>query len=121
MTGDANRIHGRSQNRRRWRRHVVLDHGAVTLTAEGRRCPCDIEDISLGGVRLRLRGPLPHSFEVRLEHPVIGYVYGQRAWAGSDAIGIELDLSPRALRLLAHYLGAVPAPSLRPDLQSRHS
>ena len=93
----------------------------MILTAEGRRCACDIEDISLAGARLRMRGPLPHSLEVRLEHPAIGYVYGQRAWATADAIGVELDLSARTLRLLGHYLGATPASTIQTDLQSNRS
>lgn len=98
------------ENRRRWRRHAVAERITAILTAHGRNCACDIEDISLAGARLRLRDAVPENLEVRLEHPLIGYIYGRRVWAASDAIGVELDLSARSLRLLAHHLGAAPVP-----------
>ena len=91
--------------RRHWPRYAVERETAVTLTADGQRFDARVEDISLGGIRLRLNAAPPRNIELRVEHPGIGSFYGTRRWRGDDAIGLTFDFSPRALNLVLHCLG----------------
>ena len=90
--------------RRQWPRYVVAGRHSFTLTADGRISACTIEDISLGGARLRLDGGSPRNLEIRIEHPLMGYAYARRCWNGALGMGVEFDLSQQSLDFIARCL-----------------
>ena len=94
----------KESDRRRWPRYRLGEHAAFVLTADGQSRGCSIEDISLGGAKLRLEGETPRNLEVRIEHPAAGHVYASRCWAGPGVLGIEFDLSAQALDVIAYCL-----------------
>ena len=95
---------GQRDDRRQWPRYGLAGRGPFTVTADGRICACTIEDISLGGARLRLDGEVPRNLEIRIEHPLVGYAYARRCWTGRNDIGVELDHSQQSLDFIAECL-----------------
>ena len=98
-------------NRRQWPRYTLPARESFTVTADGRSGACTIEDISLGGARLRLAGKVPHNLEIRIEHPDMGYAYGRCCWKARDNLGVVFDHSESSLAFIADCLagGAEPA------------
>lgn len=94
----------KESDRRRWPRYRLGEHAAFVLIADGQSRGCRIEDISLGGAKLRLEGETPRNLEVRIEHPAAGYVYANRCWSEPGILGIEFDLSAQALDVIAYCL-----------------
>ena len=91
-------------DRRQWPRYGLAGRGPFTVTADGRICACTIEDISLGGARLRLDGEVPRNLEIRIEHPLVGYAYARRCWTGRHGIGVEFDHSRQSLDFITQCL-----------------
>jgi len=88
-------------NRRRWPRYVLPKPESFTVTADGRIGTCAIEDISLGGARLRMNGPLPGSLEIRIEHPRLGHALARRCWKAKNQLGVTFDHSEPSLAFIA--------------------
>ena len=70
----------KSENRRQWPRYAFPKQESFTLTADGRISICAIEDISLGGARLRMEGSVPGDLELRIEHPRLGHAFARPCW-----------------------------------------
>ncbi len=88
-------------DRRQWPRYGLAGRGPFTVTADGRICACTVEDISLGGARLRLDGEVPRILVFRIELPLVGYAYGSRCWTGPHDIGVH---SQQSLDFITHCL-----------------
>lgn len=88
-------------NRRQWPRYALPERERFTMTADGRSGACAIEDISLGGARLRMAGPLPGNLEIRIEHPRLGHAYARRCWKAKDHLGVAFDHSGPSLAFIA--------------------
>ena len=90
-------------NRRQWPRYALPKRESFTVTADGRTGTgtCTIEDISLGGARLRMDGPLPGNLEIRIEHPRMGHAYARRCWKAKDQLGVAFDHSEPSLAFIA--------------------
>ena len=97
-----------SKNRRQWPRYAFPERESFTLTADGRTATCAIEDISLGGARLRMEGPVPGNPELRL--PGLASIRGALDGAGapycSIAVGGEYHLG--VIRLDRHPAAVEP-------------
>lgn len=91
------------ENRRQWPRYALLNRESFTVTANGRTGAgtCTIEDISLGGARLRMEGPVPGNFEIRIEHPRLGHAFARRCWKAKEHIGVTFDHSEPSLAFIA--------------------
>ena len=91
------------ENRRQWPRYALLDTESFTITAKGRfgTGTCTIEDISLGGARLRMEGPVPGGLEIRIEHPRLGRANARRCWKTKDRCGVAFDHSEPSLAFIA--------------------
>ena len=91
------------ENRRQWPRYAILKPEIFTVTAKGRigTGTCAIEDISLGGARLRMESPVPGGKEIRIEHPRLGYAYARRCWKAKDHFGVTFDHSEPSLAFIA--------------------
>ena len=90
-------------NRRQWPRYAVLKPESYTVTTKGGigTGACTIQDISLGGARLRMDGPVPGGMEIRIEHPRLGHAYARRCWKAKDHFGVTFDHSEPSLAFIA--------------------
>ncbi len=103
-------------NRRQWPRYALPERESFTVAADGRIGTCAIEDISLGGARLRMAGPVPRNLEIRIEHPRLGHAYARRCWTAEDRLGVAFDHSGPSLVFIAGCVAegieiAAPAPA----------
>ena len=88
-------------NRRQWPRYALPERESFTVTAGGRTDTCTIEDISLGGARLRMDGLVPGSLEIQIEHPRLGHAYARRCWKAKNRLGVTFDHSEPSLAFIA--------------------
>ncbi len=88
-------------NRRQWPRYALPEPESFTVTADGRIGTCAIEDISLGGARLRMEEPVPGALEIRIEHPRLGHAHARRCWQAKDRLGVAFDHSEPSLAFIA--------------------
>ena len=91
----------KAPDKRRWRRRAIDGRVPATLTADGWTRQCWIEDIGLGGARLRLDGAAPRNLEVRLTHAHATPLYATRAWAAAGIIGVAFAATAPAHEWLA--------------------
>ncbi len=105
-----------SGNRRQWPRYAFSEPESFTVTADGHVSACAIEDISLGGARLRMAGPVPGDLELRIAHPRLGHAYARRCWKAKEHLGVVFDHSEPSLAFIAgcvaegvEVAGPVPA------------
>ena len=106
---------GELKNRRQWPRYAFPERENFSLTADGRTVTCVIEDISLGGARLRMEGPVPGNPELRIEHPRLGHAFARRCWKAKHHLGVIFDHSEPSLAFIADCVAegsaaAVPPP-----------
>ncbi len=101
-----------SKNRRQWPRYAFPEQESFTLTADGRISTCAIEDISLGGARLRMEGPVPGDLELRIEHPRLGHAFARPCWQAERHLGVIFDHSEPSLAFIADCVaeGSAVAP-----------
>ena len=101
-----------SKNRRQWPRYAFPERENFSLTADGRTVTCVIEDISLGGARLRMEGPVPGNMELRIEHPRLGHAFARRCWKAKHHLGVIFDHSEPSLAFIADCIaeGSAAAP-----------
>lgn len=82
----------KEDERRRHGRIAVSKKLPMTATAGGKIYTCYIEDISLGGLKLRFEGPVPEGKVIALDHPVAGTLCGRCAWRDGQLVGMELQV-----------------------------
>ncbi len=101
-----------SKNRRQWPRYAFPERESFTLAADGHTATCAIEDISLGGARLRMEGPVPGNPELRIEHPRLGHAFARRCWKAKHHLGVIFDHSEPSLAFIADCIaeGSAAAP-----------
>lgn len=80
------------EGRRRHKRIAINKQLPLTATAGGKIFTCYIEDISLGGLKLRFEGAVPEGKVIALDHPVAGTLCGRCAWREGQLIGMELQV-----------------------------
>ena len=88
-------------NRRQWPRYAFPKRESFTVTAGTHIGACAIEDISLGGARLRMDGPLPANLEIEIVHPRFGHAYARRCWTTENRLGVAFDHSEPSLAFIA--------------------
>lgn len=64
----------------------------MTATAGGKIFTCFIEDISMGGLKLRFEDEVPDGNVIALDHPVAGTLCGRCAWRKDNFVGMELQV-----------------------------
>jgi hypothetical protein len=84
----------------------------IRLSAGDRRYDCEIEDISLTGIRLRLISKVPAAGMVELEHETAGRFKGKQVWRSHDAIGIAFELPERRLERALQCISVLVNPDL---------
>ena len=101
MSSKVGPEHLRDFERRRSLRFVLPRQEDITLVVDGQSYRGKLEDVSIGGAKLRMAGAVPASSAVRLEHETAGAIEGVCMWHHDQAIGISFDLSDPALRLIS--------------------
>ncbi len=84
--------HLEEDERRQHNRVAVSKQSPLTATAGGKIFTCYIEDISLGGLKLRFEGEVPEGKVIALDHPVAGTLCGRCAWRDGNYVGMELQV-----------------------------
>ncbi len=85
-------------NRRRSKRCVLERRTSAYVQAGEERFDCVIEDISLGGARLRFDGDAPAGGGLTLEHAVAGSFHGSVAWRRDGVCGFRFDPAEHPLQ-----------------------
>lgn len=93
--------HLRDFERRRSLRFVLPRQEDIVLFVDGTEYRGKLEDVSIGGAKLRLTGELPASADVRLEHAAAGLIEGTCMWQDGQWVGVSFPLSDPALRLIS--------------------
>ncbi|MGF1632166.1 MAG: PilZ domain-containing protein [Kiloniellaceae bacterium] len=87
--------------RRRSLRFVLPRQEDITLFVAGQAYQGKLEDVSIGGAKLRMAGPVPAASELRLAHETAGTIDGVCQWHAGEVIGISFELSDPALHLIS--------------------
>jgi hypothetical protein len=87
--------------RRRSLRFVLPRQEDITITAGGRQYQGKLEDVSIGGAKLRLTEDIPPPDELRIEHETAGAIDGTCLWHDGQCMGISFTLTDPALRLIS--------------------
>ena len=85
-------------NRRRSKRCALDRRTSGHVEAGGHRYACVIEDISLGGARLRFEDDIPDSDDLTLEHAVAGSFAGSIVWNDGAVCGFRFDAAEHPLQ-----------------------
>lgn len=93
------------QNRREWPRYRAEKSFLLAASIDGRRLPCTVADISLGGAKLVFDEEVPGGETIELSHPESRpeshAVSCARVWQDAGAVGIEFDFSEDSLALIS--------------------
>jgi hypothetical protein len=101
MTSKVGPEHLRDFERRRSLRFVLPRQEDITLTCNGRQYRGKLEDVSVGGAKLRIDGDPPLAGELTLEHQFAGTIAGTCKWQDGQSLGIAFPLTDPALRLIS--------------------
>ncbi len=93
--------HLKDFERRRSLRFVLPRQEDITLTAGGQQYQGKLEDVSIGGAKLRIAGALPEPADIRINHEAAGMIDGTCMWHDGQYIGIAFPLTDPALRLIS--------------------
>ncbi len=85
-------------NRRRSKRCALDRRTSGHVEGDGRRFACVIEDISLGGARLRFEDEIPGCEDLTLEHAVAGSFPGSIVWKDGAICGFRFDAAEHPLQ-----------------------
>jgi len=93
--------HLKDFERRRSLRFVLPRQENITLTAGGQQYQCKLEDVSIGGAKLRISGTLPEPVDIVINHESAGMIDGTCMWREGQCVGIAFPLTDPALRLIS--------------------
>ncbi|NIA68977.1 PilZ domain-containing protein [Pelagibius litoralis] len=104
MSSKVGPEHLRDFERRRSLRFVLPRQETITLTAAGKCYQGILEDVSIGGAKLRFADETPPPVDVSVEHAEAGEILGTCMWHDGECMGIAFTLTDSALRLISHCL-----------------
>jgi len=104
MSSKVGPEHLRDFERRRSLRFVLPRQEPITLTAAGKQYRGSLEDVSIGGAKLRFEGGMPPPADVSFEHSEAGEISGTCMWHDGKSMGVSFALTDAALRLISHCL-----------------
>lgn len=90
--------------RRAQRRYPVSTDVSLTLIDGDREHSCLVEDVSMGGVRVRFQGPITLTEQFEVVHPELGRFNSDGRWVSGDILGLAFDSQEAAIRLCVHCL-----------------
>ena len=89
-------------DRRGRQRYPVTSPVTLTITADGQAYSCIVEDISLGGAKVRFYGSAALAADVQIAHPRTGKFNGECKWISGSTSGIAFHCDDAAVRLCVH-------------------
>ncbi len=91
--------------RRAQRRYPIRTDVAFTVVSEEQEYDCVVEDVSLGGIRLRLDHDVidPNS-EIHFRHPFLGQFTARSRWSKDRLVGLVVASQESAVRICVHCL-----------------
>lgn len=101
MSSKVGPEHLRDFERRRSLRFVLPRQEDITLFVDDQPYQGKLEDVSIGGAKLRLSAAIPAIADVRLEHATAGAIEGICMWHDGETVGIAFGLTDPALRLIS--------------------
>ena len=101
MSSKVGPEHLRDFERRRSLRFVLPRQEDITVFVGDQPYQAKLEDVSIGGAKLRMVDPVPEMDSVRLEHGSAGAIEGICMWHDGQAIGIAFELTDPALKLIS--------------------
>ncbi len=94
-------------DRRNWVRFDLDQDVSLTALAGRIVYECQLEDISLGGARIRLEGRLPQGSEILLQHRSAGDMRGTCVWQRNGALGVAFLPPARELEHLLQCISLI--------------
>jgi len=99
-------------DRRCYSRLVPDSPTTIRLSAGERHYDCQVEDISLTGIKLRLMSKLPADDRLLLEHKAGGTFVGRPVWRGRFTLGIAFQLPEKDLERALQCISILVNPDL---------
>ena len=91
--------------RRAQRRYPIRSDVAFTVLCQEREYGCVVEDVSLGGIRLRLdHDVIEPDSEIHFCHPFLGKFSAHSRWSKDHLVGIVVASQESAVRICVHCL-----------------
>jgi len=87
--------------RRRSLRFVLPRQEDIVLTVGDQKYQGKLEDVSIGGAKLRLPDGVAPPEQVSIQHETAGMIEGICMWHDGPSIGISFPLTDPALRLIS--------------------
>ena len=112
MSTPANKAPRNAPERRCYTRLVPDSPTSIRLRAGERNYDCQVEDISLSGIKLRLKSKLPADERLLLEHKAGGSFVGRPVWRSQDTLGIAFDLPEKDLERALQCISILVNPDL---------
>lgn len=101
MSSKVGPEHLKDFERRRSLRFVLPRQEDITLIAGDQQFRGKLEDVSIGGAKLRVDGTMPPPADLRMEHQTAGAIDGTCMWQDGQCIGVSFALTDEALRLIS--------------------
>jgi len=112
VTTPTNQAPRHDSERRCYSRLVPDSPTSIRLRAGERNYDCHVEDISLSGIKLRLKSKLPADERLLLEHKAGGTFVGRPVWRGQDTLGIAFELPAKDLERALQCISILVNPDL---------
>ncbi|MHC4984480.1 MAG: PilZ domain-containing protein [Planctomycetota bacterium] len=112
MTTPSDETPRRDPERRCYSRLVPDSPTTIRLSAGERRYDCQVEDISLSGIKLRPMSKLPADDRFVLEHKAGGKFVGKPVWRSRTALGIAFELPEKDLERALQCISILVNPDL---------
>ena len=91
--------------RRAQRRYPIRTDVAFTVMSEEQEYGCVVEDVSLGGIRLRLdHDVIQPDTDIHFSHPFLGKFTARCRWTKDQLVGIVVAKQDSAVRICVHCL-----------------
>ena len=91
--------------RREWPRYRAAPQIALSVEGDGRRHPCALENLSLGGACLNFpESDIPANAKLRLDVPDVGLIRLERRWRSGQVLGVMFDYSDASLAFVQSCL-----------------
>lgn len=112
MTTLSNEAPRHDPERRCYSRLAPDSPTSIRLRAGQRHYDCQVEDISLSGIKLRLKSKVPADDRLLLEHKAGGTFVGRPVWRGNDTLGIAFELPEKDLERALQCISILVNPDL---------
>jgi hypothetical protein len=112
VTTPSDQTSRRDPERRCYSRLVPDSPTTIRLSAGERYYDCQVEDISLSGIKLRLMSKLPADPRLVLEHKSGGKFVGRPIWRSRYTLGIAFELPEKNLERALQCISILVNPDL---------